>query len=253
MTAIEPAPAAGQRLPWRVAEVREIIVETPRVKTLILNVPDWPGHLAGQHVHIRLTAEDGYQAQRSYSIASPPEDAFLALTVELVDDGEVSSYFVHELRRGDKFEVRGPIGEYFTWTVAQGGPLFLIAGGSGIVPLMSMLRHRQRAGSDVPATLLYSSRSYGEIIYRAELDALARDDAALRVVNTLTRTRPIGWDGQTRRIDKAMLAEFGFAPSDLAKTYVCGSNPLVEAVTTNLVALGYDPLRIKTERFGPSG
>jgi ferredoxin-NADP reductase len=236
-----------------VAEVREIVVETPRVKTLILHVPDWPGHLPGQHVDIRLTAEDGYQAQRSYSIASPPEDPLLSLTVELVDNGEVSHYLVDELRPGDKFELRGPIGGHFVWTVATGGPLFLIAGGSGIAPLMSMLRHRQRRASHIPAALLYSSRSFEDIIFRAELDAMARGDACLRIVNTLTRRRPEGWTGQDRRIDKAMLAEFGFAPRELAHTFVCGSNSLVEAVSAALVGLGHDPLRIKTERFGPSG
>jgi ferredoxin-NADP reductase len=252
MTAIEPQPAALRRK-WLVAEVRGTVMETPRVKTLLLDVPGWPGHLPGQHVDIRLTAEDGYQAQRSYSIASPPEDEHLALTIELVDNGEVSQYLVGELRAGDKFELRGPIGGHFVWTVAQGGPLFLIGGGSGIVPLMSMLRHRRRQASNVPAALLYSSRTFADIIYRAELEALAECSPSLKVTTTLTRDHRSDWTGPSRRIDKPMLIEAGYGPEVMPQIFVCGSNSLVEAISENLVELGHDPMLIKTERFGPSG
>ncbi|MGO9544413.1 MAG: ferredoxin reductase [Rhodomicrobium sp.] len=242
----------GQARKWLVATAREIVTETPRVKTLRLDVPGWPGHLPGQHVDIRLTAEDGYQAQRSYSIASPPEDDGLALTVELVDDGEVSDYLVNELRPGDKFGIRGPIGRHFVWTVAEGGPLFLIGGGSGLVPLMSMLRHRKRQASKVPAALLYSSRTFEDIIYRAELEALAADPA-LNLTITLTRGTPPKWAGPSRRADRAMLVEAGFGPETMPQIFVCGSNSIVEAVSRQLVELGHAPSLIKTERFGPSG
>jgi ferredoxin-NADP reductase len=233
--------------------VREILVETYRVRSLMLHVPDWQGHLPGQHTDIRLTAADGYQAQRSYSIASPPEDELLSLTVERVDNGEVSSYLVEELRAGDQFELRGPIGGYFVWTVAMDGPLCLIAGGSGVVPLMAMLRHRERRNGHAPTLLLYSSRSPEDVIYRAELDAMARRDPNLRVVNTLTRKQPDGWMARRGRIDKALLAEECFPPEQGPKIFVCGSTPFVEDVSGFLVELGYDPLTIKTERFGPSG
>ncbi len=253
MTVIETAAVPGRRLEWQLAEVREIVAETPRVKSLLLHVPNWPGHLPGQHVDIRLTAEDGYQAQRSYSIASPPEDELLTLTVERVDNGEVSQYLVNDLRAGDQFELRGPIGGYFIWTAATRGPLCLIAGGSGIAPLMAMLRHRDRRNGGTPALLLYSSRSLEDVIYREELDAMARRGPDLRVVNTLTRTQPEGWLGYRRRIDKAMLAEACFPPEQNPKIFVCGSTPLVEDVSRFLVELGHDPLTIKTERFGPTG
>ncbi len=253
MTATEAPARLGRRLTWRAAEVRHIAEETPRVKSMYLHVPDWPGHLAGQHVDIRLTAEDGYQAQRSYSIASAPEQPGLTLTVEEVENGEVSSYLVGELRVGDKFEVRGPIGGYFVWTAALGGPLFLIAGGSGIVPLMAILRHRRAAASSVSARLLYSSRRYEDIIYRNELDAMARDGDGVRVTHTLTRVQPAGWAGNRRRIDKAMLSEAGFTPDEAPKIFVCGPTPLVEDVSRHLVELGHDPACIKTERFGPTG
>jgi ferredoxin-NADP reductase len=242
-----------RRLEWQLAQVREIVIETNRVKSLRLHVTDWQGHLPGQHVDIRLTAADGYQAQRSYSIASPPEDELLTLTVERVDDGEVSPYLVGELRAGDQFELRGPIGGYFVWTAAVSGPLCLIAGGSGIVPLMAMLRHRDRQNSRAPASLLYSSRTLKDVIYRAELDAMARRDAHLRIVNTLTREQPEGWTGYRRRIDKALLAEACFPLEQNPKIFVCGSTPFVEDVSRFLVELGHDPLTIKTERFGPSG
>jgi ferredoxin-NADP reductase len=254
MTVIDTAAAAPtRRLAWQVAQVREIVVETYRVKSLLLHVANWQGHLSGQRVDIRLTAEDGYQAQRSYSIASPPEDELLTLTVERVEHGEVSPYLVDELRTGDQFELRGPIGGYFVWTVATRGPLWLIGGGSGIVPLMAMLRHRDRRKATAPALLFYSSRSVDDVIYRAELDAMARRDPSLRLVHTLTRQLPQGWTGRRGRIDKALLAQVCFPPQQIPKIFVCGSTPFVEDVANFLVELGHDPLTIKTERFGPSG
>jgi ferredoxin-NADP reductase len=243
----------ARRLNWMTATVREVIEETPRVRSLVLDVPDWPGHRAGQHVDARLTSDDGYQAQRSYSIASAPEDAQLVLTVEMLSDGEVSSYLAGEARVGDQFEMRGPIGGYFVWTAALGGPLFLVAGGSGIVPLMAMLRHRAAAMSNVPATLLYSSRSQPDIIYRAELDELQGQGSRLQVVHTLTRERPAGWNGLTRRIDRAMLQATGFDPEARPRIFVCGPTPLVESATRELRDLGHAPQLIKTERFGPTG
>jgi ferredoxin-NADP reductase len=253
MTVIETATVPVRRLEWQLAEVREIVVETWRVKSLLLHVAAWQGHLPGQHVDIRLTAEDGYQAQRSYSIASPPEDELVTLTVERVDDGEVSPYLVDDLRAGDRFELRGPIGGYFVWTVATRGPLWLIAGGSGVAPLMAMLRHRARRKARTSALLLYSSRSLENVIYRAELDAMAVRDPDLRVVNTLTRQQPEGWMGHRGRIDKALLVEARFPPEQNPKIYVCGPTPFVEGISRLLVELGHDPLTIKTERFGPSG
>jgi ferredoxin-NADP reductase len=242
-----------RRLEWRLAQVREIVIETYRVKSLRLHVTDWQGHLPGQHVDIRLTAADGYQAQRSYSIASPPEEELLALTVERVDNGEVSPYLVDELRAGDQFELRGPIGGYFVWTAAMSGPLCLIAGGSGIVPLMAMLRHRDRQNGRAPALLLYSSRSLEDVIYREELDAMAHRDPQLGVLNTLTRRQPQGWTGYRRRVDKTLLAEASFPLEQYPKIFVCGSTPFVEEVSRLLVEIGHDPRAIKTERFGPSG
>jgi ferredoxin-NADP reductase len=252
MTVTEAAAAPTRRLEWQLAEVSEIVVETSRVKSLLLHVTGWQGHLPGQHVDIRLTAEDGYQAQRSYSIASAPEDELLALTVERVDDGEVSPYLVGELRAGDQFELRGPIGGHFVWTTAMGGPLCLIAGGSGITPLMAMLRHRSRRNGRTPASLLYSSRSLEDIIYRKELDEMACLDPNLHVVNTLTRRQPEGWTGRRGRIDRVLLAETGFSPAQSPRIFVCGSTPFVETTAQLLVELGHAPLTIKTERFGPS-
>jgi ferredoxin-NADP reductase len=253
MTVIKAATVPVRRLEWQLAEVRESVVETPRVKSLLLHVTGWQGHLPGQHVDIRLTAEDAYQAQRSYSIASPPEDELITLTVERVDNGEVSQYLVDELRAGDRFELRGPVGGYFVWTVATRGPLCLVAGGSGIAPLMAMLRHRARRKVRTPALLLYSSRSLEDVIYRDELDAMARRDPELRVVHTLTRKQPEGWMGYRRRIDESMLAETCFRPEQNPGMFVCGPTTLVEDVSKTLVELGHDPLTIKTERFGPSG
>jgi ferredoxin-NADP reductase len=235
-----------------VAEVRDVLVETPRVKTFVLDVPGWPGHLPGQHVHVRLTGEDGYQAQRSYSIASAPEAARVELTVERIGEGEVSPYLVDEVRPGDRFELRGPIGGYFVWTADLGGPLFLIAGGSGVVPLMAMLRHRSAVGSTVPALLLYSSRTYEEIIYRDELATLAAGGDGLVVVHTLTRGQPAGWTGAARRIDEAMLAGVGFPPTAGPRIFICGPTSLVESAGQLLLALGHERALIKTERFGPT-
>jgi ferredoxin-NADP reductase len=246
--------ALQRRLIWRTAEVVDIVDETPRVRTLVLGVPGWPGHVAGQHVDVRLTAEDGYQAQRSYSIASAPSgDERLALTVELLDDGEVSPYLAGELRAGDKLELRGPIGGYFAWDPAAGGPLLLVAGGSGVCPLMAMLRARRDAGSHVPARLLYSSRSLEDVIYRAELDRLAATQDGLAVIHTLTRAQPTGWTGLRGRIDPAMLTGVAWPPTDRPLIFVCGPTPLVESVAESLVQLGHEPTRIKTERFGPTG
>jgi ferredoxin-NADP reductase len=247
------------RVVWRVANVIDVVPETPRTRTLLLDVPGWPGHRAGQHVDVRLTAEDGYQTERSYSIASPPEDTRLALTIERLEDGEVSPYLADELRAGDKIELRGPIGGYFVWDVPVGGPLFLVAGGSGIVPLMAMLRHRDAALADVesrqrlPARLLYSSRGWEEVIYRDELARLAENDATLDVVHTLTRGTPEGWTGFKRRIDLAMLEEVAWAASEEPRVFICGPTPLVEAAAAALVELGHQPALVKTERFGPTG
>jgi ferredoxin-NADP reductase len=242
-----------RRLLWRLAEVVDVVPETPRTKSLVLEVPGWEGHKAGQHVDVRLTAEDGYQAQRSYSIASAPEDERLALTVDRLEDGEVSPYLTDVLMAGDKLEFRGPIGGYFTWEEGDGGPLFLVGGGSGIAPLMAMIRHRAAAGSDVPTRLLYSSRSYEEIIHREELEDLAARDGSLEVIHTLTRSRPAGWGGYDRRIDAEMLAEVGPYPDERPRAFVCGPTSFVEAVADALVGLGHDPARVKTERFGATG
>jgi ferredoxin-NADP reductase len=253
MTAIKDAAAPARQLEWQLALVRDIVVETSRVKSLLLDVASWRGHLPGQHVDIRLTAEDGYQAQRSYSIASPPENDHLILTVERVDDGEVSPYLLDDLRTGDQFELRGPIGGYFVWTSDIGGPLYLVAGGSGIAPLMAMLRHRRKQNSRVPTLLLYSSKTLDDVIYRGELDAMADGDPNLRIANTLTRKQPTGWTGYGRRIDKALLAETTFLPHQNPKIFICGPTPLVETASRILVELGHTPLTIKTERFGPTG
>jgi ferredoxin-NADP reductase len=239
------------RLNWLVADVRDVVPETPRVKTIVLDVPDWQGHLPGQHVDVRLTAEDGYQAQRSYSIASAPDATRVELTVERLEDGEVSPYLAEELRAGDQIELRGPVGGYFVWEPARGGPLLLVAGGSGVVPLMAMLRYRAATNSTVPAVLLFSSRSWDDVIYRDELERLGGD--GLAVVHTLTRAQPDGWAGYSRRVDAAMLAEVGPTAQENPHVYVCGPTPFVEAVAEALVGLGHDASRIRTERFGPTG
>ncbi len=224
---------------------------TPRCKNIVLELPDWAGHLAGQHVDVRLTAEDGYQAQRSYSIASAPEDEQLMLTVERLDDGEVSTYLHDELILGDELELRGPIGGYFVWEESLGGPLLMIAGGSGIVPFRSMARHWASGPRTVPARLAYSARTLDEVIYRDELSALAGDPRfGLEVA--LTRGWPDDWQGHRGRVDRALLDSL--APAGARPlVYVCGPTPFVEAVAQALVDAGHDPARIRTERFGPTG
>ena len=239
------------RLSWQAADVVEVVAETARVKTIGFDVPDWLGHRAGQHVDIRLTAEDGYQAERSYSIASAPDGRRLDLTVVRIPDGEVSPYIADELQPGDQIELRGPVGGYFAWEPSQGGPLLLVAGGSGIAPLMAMIRLRAAAGSDTNTRLLFSSRGWDDVIYRDELERL--NGNGLTVVHTLTDSQPPGWTGYARRVDAEMLAEVGPSPAEQPRVYVCGPTPFVEGVAEALVHLGHDPQRIKTERFGPTG
>jgi len=252
MTGINPA-SPPKRLEWQFAQVRDVVVETRRVKSLMLQPASWPGHLPGQHVDIRLTAEDGYRAQRSYSIASPPEDELLALTVERVKDGEVSPYLLDELRVGDQLELRGPIGGYFVWTGAARAPVYLLAGGTGITPLMSMLRHRDRRPSRPPALLIYSARTWEDIVYRDELEAMTRRDSSFRLVYALTRQQPEDWTGHRGRITKGLLSANLFPPAHNPAIYVCGPTRFVETAANLLTELGFDPLNIKTERFGPSG
>ena len=245
--------AVLRRLTWAVAEVVDRIGETPRVLSLTCDVPDWPGHLPGQHIDVRLSAEDGYQAQRSYSISTPADGTRLTITVERLDDGEVSPYLTDVLEVGDRIELRGPIGGYFVWEPSRGGPLLLVAGGSGIAPLMAMLRARLQAGSDVPVRMLLSWRSGEDIIYADELDAIARDATGVEVTHTFTRSAPDGWTGRTGRLDRAALASLAWTPSERPLAYVCGPTGLVEAVASALVELGHDPARVLTERFGPTG
>jgi ferredoxin-NADP reductase len=247
--AIEPPPTP---LRWRVATVAESRPESQQAQTLVLDVPGWAGHVAGQHVDVRLTAEDGYQAERSYSIASAPEDQRLSLTVERIEDGEVSSYLAGEVIAGDGFEIRGPIGGHFTWRVQDGGPVLLIGGGSGLVPLMSMLRHRAARSSDVEVHLLVSARSHDGVLYRSELDRLAAGPG-LTVAYTLTREQPAGWTGFSRRVDGPMLDAVAPPASDGLRAFVCGPTPFVEQVADLLVARGLRPLAVHTERFGPTG
>ena len=237
---------------WTIATVVDVLAETHRTASIVLRVPGWPGHRAGQHVDVRLTAEDGYQAQRSYSIASAPEDDTLMLTVERLDDGEVSSYLAGELRAGDELELRGPIGGYFVWDGPFGGPLMLIGGGSGIVPLRAMLRHRIARAGGVPVRLLYSARTLSEVIYHDELLAAAREPG-VDIRLTLTREQPDGWAGYDRRIDRDLVADAGFAAADRPLVYVCGPTAFVEVAADALVSLGHEPGRIRTERFGPTG
>jgi ferredoxin-NADP reductase len=240
-------------LTWQGAELVELVRETSRVSSLFFNVPMWPGHLAGQHVDIRLTAEDGYEAERSYSIASAPEARWVELTVERLDDGEVSPYLVGELRVGDKIELRGPIGGHFVWRMGDERPLLLVGGGSGIVPLMAMVRHRASGMHKTPARMLASWRKFDDIIYREELDRLAAAGDGLSVSHTLTRDKPPGWKGYTRRIDAAMIGEVAWPKEQTPAAFICGPTPFVEAAADLLVRAGYDPLWVKTERFGPTG
>jgi ferredoxin-NADP reductase len=228
------------------------VVETARARTLVLDVPGWPGHRAGQHVDVRLTAEDGYQAQRSYSIASAPEVGEVELTVELVDGGEVSPYLVEEVRAGDVFEVRGPVGGHFTWSVDQGGPLLLLGGGSGLVPLMAMLRHRAARSAPVDAVVLVSARAPEDVLFASELDTL-EPRPGLRVHHTYTRSAPPGWTGYARRVDASMLDEIAPPLSASPRVFVCGPTGFVEAAADLLVARGHPFDRIHAERFGPTG
>ncbi|HKZ20941.1 MAG TPA: ferredoxin reductase [Acidimicrobiia bacterium] len=245
--------AVRGRLSWLVAEVLELIPETPRVQSIRLGVPDWPGHLPGQHIDLRLTAEDGYQAQRSYSIATPTDGENVTITVELVNEGEVSSYLHEELHVGDGIELRGPIGGYFVWEPARGGPLQLVAGGSGLVPLMAMARSLRKSGDAIPARMLVSARTQEDLIYRDELSRLAHELPALDIDYTLTRSHPDGWKGYTRRVDRAMLVDTTFDADQEPAIFVCGPTGFVETVAANLRELGHQPERIRTERFGPTG
>jgi ferredoxin-NADP reductase len=238
---------------WQLGEVAELVQETPRVASLVLRVPEWPGHDAGQHVDVRLTAEDGYQAQRSYSIASPPEDSRLAITVERLEEGEVSPYLVGEVKVGDRIELRGPIGGYFVWRAGDARPLLLIAGGSGVVPLMAMIRHRSASAAKPPARLLYSSRALEDVIYRDELERLAAAGDGLTVSHALTRAQPSGWKGYARRIDGEMVREVAWPKGQAPLVFVCGPTSFVETAGELLVDFGYDPSWIKTERFGATG
>jgi ferredoxin-NADP reductase len=241
--------AVRGRLSWQVATVTSVTPETGSVVTITLDPPDWLGHRAGQHLDVRLTADDGYTAERSYSIASAPGEP-LAITVERLEGGEVSPYLTEDLRAGDELELRGPIGGYFVWEPADGGPLILLAGGSGVVPLRAILRHRRRSGSEVPARLLYSARTLPDVIYRGELDQ-GHDGA--QVIYTLTRSHPPGWTGHTGRIGQALLAEAAWAAEANPLAFICGPTSFVETAAAALVGLGYRPERVKTERFGATG
>jgi ferredoxin-NADP reductase len=246
------AAALPGRLIWQLGSVVEVVDETPRCRSIVLQVPDWAGHRAGQHVDVRLTAEDGYQATRSYSIASAPEEPRLVLTVERLEDGEVSPYLVDELRPGDELELRGPIGGYFVWDHALGGPLLLVAGGSGVVPLRAILRHWAARTNGTPARLLYSARSLDDVIYREELARL-REEAGADVQLALTRAWPDDWQGHRGRIDEQLLTRLAWAPEEQPLVYVCGPSALVEGVAETLVKVGHQAGRIRTERFGPTG
>jgi ferredoxin-NADP reductase len=241
--------AVPGRLTWQVATVSAVTQETPAVRTIGLDVPSWPGHRAGQHLDVRLTAEDGYSAERSYSIASAAGEP-VAITVERLDDGEVSPYLTEDVGVGDQLEIRGPVGGYFAWEAADGGPLLLIGGGSGIVPLRAILRQREHSGSDAPVRLLYSARTQSDLIYRDELD---RHHDGVEVIYTLTREQPPGWTGYARRVDRALLAETAWPAGKNPLAFVCGPTSFVETAASGLVALGYEPGRVKTERFGGTG
>ena len=241
-----------RKVVWQLGTVADLRDETPHARSLVLDVPDWSRHIAGQHVDVRLTAEDGYQTERSYSIASPPEQPTVELTVERIDDGEVSPYLTEELGVGDELELRGPFGGYFNWRTQDGGPLLLIAGGSGLVPLMAMLRHRAADSSTVDTRLLLSSRSQDDVLYRDELVALAATEG-LAIHYTFTRQQPPGWTGFARRIDGEMLTAVGPPPTGGPRIYICGPTAFVEQAADLLVGIGHAPDAIRTERFGPTG
>jgi ferredoxin-NADP reductase len=241
-------------LNWQIASITNIKPETADVKTFSLKLPSWMRHRAGQHYDIRLTAEDGYQAQRSYSIASEPErDGEVDITVERLNDGEVSTYLHDVVIAGDRVEVRGPIGGYFVWEASMTDPLLLIAGGSGVVPLMSMIRHRAAARANNPTALLYSSRSFEDVIYYNELDVLGQANGGLKVFHTLTRSQPADWKGYTRRIDETMLREVAGPLGRSAQVFICGPTLMVESAANALVKIGINSNQIRTERFGPTG
>ena len=241
-------------LDWQIATVKAIKSETPRVKTFTLALPNWTPHRAGQHYDVRLTAADGYQVQRSYSIASEPErTGEIDLTVERIDDGEVSPYLHDVLMIGDQIELRGPIGGYFVWQATQANPLLLIAGGSGIVPLMSMIRHRAASQSMVPTRLLYSSRTRDDVIYFDELEKLRAKNQGLEIFYTLTRSQPPGWTGYARRIDNTILSEVARPLGKSTAVFICGPTVLVEVAANGLVQIGIPANQIRTERFGPTG
>ncbi|AEE46517.1 ferredoxin reductase [Cellulomonas fimi] len=251
-------------LPWRVATLVARREETPTAVTLELDVPGWRGAMAGQHVDVRLTAEDGYSTQRSYSLASAgtlglpggtaagDDGARIALTVQVVADGEVSPYLTQDLEVGDQIELRGPVGAWFVWHATDPHPVQLVAGGSGLVPLMSMLRTRRRARSVAPFRLLVSARTPLDAIYSAELDDLAADPG-VDVTRVWTRRAPAGWTGRVGRVDATTLAAACVPPDQRPHVYVCGPTPFVETVADLLVDLGHDPERVRTERFGPTG
>ena len=239
---------------WQIASVSDIKPETANVKSFTLTLPMWMRHRAGQHYDIRLTAEDGYQAQRSYSISSEPErEGEVDITVERINDGEVSTYLHDVLVPGDRIEARGPIGGYFVWEAAMTEPLLLIAGGSGVVPLMAMIRHRVAAGAKNPTSLLYSSRNFEDIIYYNELEKLRAANVGLQIFHTLTRSQPARWKGYARRIDQDMLKEIARPLGRSVQVFICGPTLLVEAAANSLVKIGVPSNQIKTERFGPTG
>jgi ferredoxin-NADP reductase len=235
---------------WLVATVAETVPETVAAVTLRLEVPGWSGHRAGQHVDVRLTAEDGYSAQRSYSIASAPGSDLIELTIVRFDDGEVSPYLTTIVDLGDQIELRGPIGGYFVWK-PDDRPVLLVGGGSGVVPLMAMLRQHGAIGHASPMHLVYSARTAADLLYQEEMDALA--DANRLITTTLTRDAPPQWGGRRGRVDAALLEEAGWSPSIVPRCFLCGSTPFVEAVANELVTLGHQPEQIRTERFGPTG
>ena len=243
------------RLTWRAAAVRAVRDETATARTLVLDVDGWPGHLPGQHVDVRLTADDGYQAQRSYSIAAPAADGAVELTVERLDDGEVSPYLTQVVGPGDALEVRGPVGGWFVWDEDDASPVLLVAGGSGLVPLMAMVRAHARttaAGAAAPFRLVCSVRSPDALLFADELAGLADSDR-LEVALRYTRAAPAGWTEPVGRLDAAALDRPGWRPADAPRVFVCGPTPFVEAVAALLVGAGHDAERIRTERFGGAG